>query len=122
MKTKLIAFLALITLGLGSCTETESDEFCNDPNAQCPDTSNIEASSCCTDQECYWVYNGIHYNCDGDDCTDAINTIIASACASGSADIDISIQDFDLLRSQMQEATQKLLIEARQASGCGDSY
>ena len=122
MKTKLMLFFAFVALGLGSCTEPESDEFCNDPNAQCPDTSTIEASSCCTDQECYWVYNGTKYNCDGDDCTDVINTIIGNACASASADIDISVKDYDLLRAQMQAVTNKLLVEARQASGCGDSY
>jgi hypothetical protein len=119
MKTK---FLVAITLGifmLTSCSELESDEFCNDPNAKCPVTSvDIEANSCCTDQDCYWTYNGTKYNCDGDDCEAAINAIISSACASAYANIDINIKDYDLLRAQMQGATDKLLLEAREASGC----
>ena len=111
MKTKLFSLLALVVFALVSCTETESDEFCNDPNAQCPDTSTIEATSCCTDQECYWIYNDKKYYCNGDDCNDAINTIIASACASASADIDITVKDYDLLRTKMQAVTDKIIIE-----------
>ena len=118
MKTKLIALLILGIFVLGSCTETESDEFCNNPGAQCPDNSAIEATSCCTDQDCYWVYNGNKYNCSGDDCSTAITTIVASACASATAEIDITIKDYDVLRAQMQTVTDKLLLEAREASGC----
>ena len=118
MKTKLATLLTLVMFILVSCTEPESDEFCNNPNAKCPDTAAIEASSCCTDQQCYWVYNGNQYNCDGDDCSAVINTIIASACASAYADIDITIKDYDALRLQMQTVTDKLLLEARGASGC----
>ncbi|HKJ78848.1 MAG TPA: hypothetical protein VKA10_04910 [Prolixibacteraceae bacterium] len=119
MKTKLIALLILGIFGLSSCTETESDEFCNNPDATCPDDTEIEATSCCTDQDCYWLYNGNQYDCNGQDCNTAINTIVASACASATAEIDVEIKDYDLLRAQMQSVTDKLLIEARAASGCG---
>lgn len=118
MKTKLALLFTVSIFMLVSCTESESEEFCNNPDAKCPDTSTIEATSCCTDQECYWVYNGNQYNCNGDDCSAAIDAIIASACASAYADIDISIKDYDALRLQMQIATDKLLLEARGASGC----
>jgi hypothetical protein len=118
MKTKLIAFLALGIFALVSCTETGSDEFCNNPGATCPDLSTIEATSCCTDQDCYWLYNGNKYDCSGQNCNDAINTIIASACASATTEIDITVTDYDVLRAQMQTVTDKLLLEAREASGC----
>lgn len=118
MKTKLVTLLTLIMFALVSCSEKESDEFCSNPDASCPDDSAIEATSCCTDQECYWVYNGSNYNCDGDDCSAVINTIIASACASAYADFDLEVKDFDLLKAQMQAVTNKLLLEARGASGC----
>jgi hypothetical protein len=118
MKTKFASLLTVVIFMLVSCAEPESDEFCNNPDAACPDESTIEASSCCTAQQCYWVYNGNQYNCDGDDCSAAINTIIASACASAYADIDITIKDYDALRLQMQTVTDKLLLEARGASGC----
>ncbi len=120
MKTKLFALCMVSVFALMSCSEKESDEFCDNPGAQCPDSSTIEASSCCTDQNCYWVYNGKTYNCDGDDCDDAIDAIVASACASASAKIDVSSRDYVLLKAQMQAVTQKLLVEARQASGCGE--
>lgn len=121
MKTKLTALIILVIFalfGLVSCTELLSEEFCNDPNAKCPDTSVIDATSCCTDQECYWLYNGSKYNCNGQDCSQAINSIVSSACASAYAGIDITIQDFDILKAQMQAVTDKLLLEAREASGC----
>jgi hypothetical protein len=118
MNSKLIALLMFGVLVLGSCTETESDEFCNNPNASCPDESTIEATSCCTDSDCYWLYNGAQYDCDEDDCTTAISTIVASACASATSGIDLSIKDFDVLRAQLQSVTDQLLIEARAASGC----
>jgi hypothetical protein len=118
MKTKLFALLMLGIFGMVSCTEPESDEFCNKPGATCPDASAIEATSCCTDQDCYWLYNGAQYDCNGQDCSTAINTILASACASATAEIDITIKDYDVLRAQMQVVTDKLLIEAREASGC----
>lgn len=118
MKARLIAVFITGVFALTSCTEVLSDEFCNDPDAKCPDTSTIEASSCCTDQDCYWLYKGSKYDCDGDDCTAAINKIIASACISGKAGIDINIQDYDILRAQLQAVTNQLLLEARGASGC----
>ncbi len=118
MKTKIIVLLLLGIVGLVACTEPVSDEFCSDPNASCPDTSELEATSCCTDQGCYWLYNGVKYECDDTDCSSAINSIVASACASASAGIDTSIKDYDILRAQMQAVTDQLMLEARGASGC----
>lgn len=119
MKAKLNLLVAMAFLVLGACTETTSDEFCNDPGATCPDNSQIEATSCCTDTDCYWVYNGSKYNCDGDDCTAAINTIVNSACINASINFDLNVDDYEQLKAQMQALTSQLLLEARAASGCG---
>jgi len=118
MKTKRIVLLLLGIIMLVSCTELLSDEFCDNPGATCPNSSAIEATSCCTDQDCYWLYNGNKYDCDGTNCSQAINRIVASACVSAFAAIDINETDYVTLRAQMQAATDKLLLEAREASGC----
>ncbi len=119
MKVKLILAITLGIFMLTSCSELESDEFCMDTNEKCPATlAEIDATSCCTNEDCYWTYNGKNYDCNGDDCTTAINAIIASACASSYAGINVKIEDYNLLKAQMQFATQKLLLEAREASGC----
>ena len=118
MKPKLIVTLLFGVFALVACTETASDEFCSNPNQKCPDNSTIDATACCTNQDCHWVYNGTNYNCDGDDCSDAINAIVTNACVSKSAMIDINETDYEVLKAQMQEVTAQLLIEARGASGC----
>ena len=121
MKIKLVTLLTMVTFILVSCSETESDEFCSNPDATCPsDGAAITATSCCTDQDCYWLYDNTKYDCDGDDCDAAIASIIASACVTAYAgfDIDIDTKDYALLKAQMQSVTDKLLLEARGASGC----
>ena len=92
--------------------------FVDNPQATCPDNSAIEATSCCTNQDCYWMYNGTKYNCDGKNCTAAINEIIASACASSTSSININETDYNVLKAQMEAVTTQLLLEARGASGC----
>lgn len=118
MKTKQFITLLFGIFILIACTETESDEFCSNPGQTCPDNTAIEATACCTNEDCYWIYNNVNYDCDGDDCSDAINDIIASACIAKSALIDINETDYEILKAQMQEVTAQLLLEARGASGC----
>lgn len=118
MKLKIIAFAVLGVLFLSSCTESESDEFCENPGAVCPDDSAIEASSCCTDQDCYWQYNGQIYDCDGDDCQQAITAIVTSACAGSAEAQNLNAEDLAVLKLQMRTLTQRLLVEAKGASGC----
>ncbi len=120
MKTKLTLLFTLLVFVLASCSDSESDEFCENPDAKCEDNTAIEASSCCTDQDCYWMYNGVKYDCDGEDCKEAIDAIVTSACVSASAGFDVEIKDYGFLKAQMQAVTSKLLIEARSASGCGE--
>lgn len=116
MKTKIYALVLLAAFAFASCGETESDDFCENPGAKCPDNTAIEASSCCSSTSCYWVYNSGHYDCDGTDCSDVLEQIITSACTSGSAMANDT--DIQALKAQMQAVTARLLVEARAASGC----
>jgi len=119
MKTKILFTIGIFIFFLSACTETTSDEFCSNPEATCPDLSAIEATSCCTDQSCYWLYDGTKYNCAGvNDCQDAIDQILTAACASPSAYFDLTDTSYENLRAQMQAVTDKLLVEARAAAGC----
>lgn len=118
MKTKIFGVIAAAIFVLSSCTTSTSDEFCQNPGATCPDESSIEATSCCTDQDCYWIYNGSEYDCNGEDCTTAINQIVASACAGAIGYIDLNTAEYENLRAQMQAVTNRLLVDARAAAGC----
>jgi len=109
-------FLWLGAVVLTSCTETGSDEFCNDPGISCTDP-NAVIESCCTDTECYWLYNGNKYTCNGTNC-DEVYDIIIAACTSGSIEDAILDADLTEMRAKLQELTQELLLEARAASGC----
>jgi hypothetical protein len=118
MKPGLIVTLLFGVFAFVACTETTSDEFCSNPGQTCPDNSAIEATACCTNEDCHWVYNGVNYDCNGDDCTSAIDAIVASACTSKSALINVNETNYEVLKAQMQSVTAQLLIEAREASGC----
>lgn len=120
MKAKIIVVVIAGIFTLAACTEVTSDEFCSNPQAKCPDNSAIEASSCCTNEGCYWVYNGAKYTCDGENCDNTINEIIASACISKNSIIDANETDYKVLKAQLQAVTAQLLIEAREASGCAN--
>ncbi len=121
MRTKQLILILFGIFILTACTDPESDEFCSNPDKKCPDNTAINATACCTNEDCHWEYNGSNYDCDGDDCSDAIDAIVTNACvASKSALIDINETDYEVLKVQMQEVTAQLLIEAREASGCID--
>lgn len=116
IKLFLSVFMLLGVLILTSCTETGSDEFCNDPGISCTDP-NAVIESCCTDTECYWLYNGNKYTCNGTNC-DEVYDIIIAACTSASIDNAIVDADVTEMRAKLQSLTQELLLEARAASGC----
>ena len=119
MKTRLLALLLFGALAFTSCTDSESDEYCNNPGASCPDDTSIEASACCTDQSCYWTYSGTKYDCDGTDCDGVLQQIITSACVSSTKSASITAgADLAELKAQMMAVTASLLEQARQASGC----
>ena len=119
MKTKLVTLALFGALAFASCSESESDEYCNNPNAVCPDDTAIEASACCTDQACYWTYNNTKYPCNGTNCNDVLNDITTSACVSSTKSVRITSEaDLVELKAQLMAVTAQLLVEARAASGC----
>jgi hypothetical protein len=117
-KTLNTLFTLLCIFLFASCGESESGEYCSDPEASCPDETAIEATICCTDADCYMTYNGSKYDCDGDDCSAIQTSIIEKACSSGDSTLAMNINDINKLKAQMEAVTKQLLIEARSASGC----
>lgn len=118
MKTKLFVLMMLCMVTFVACEDDESDEFCNNPEATCPDDSAIDATACCTDKNCYWTYNDTKYECDGDDCSAVLNTIVSDACAAGITTMKSADMSLEQLKAELQAVTQKLLAEARACSGC----
>jgi|GEM_PF-2014007 len=119
MKVKI--FLSLLMFAgifiLASCTETGSDEFCSDPGISCNDP-NAVIESCCTDTECYWLYNGTKYTCNGTNCDLVYDVIIASCTSASLVENDFGEVDLTEMRAKLEGLTQELLLEARAASGC----
>lgn len=112
----------LAMLAFVGCTEDESDEFCQNPEAECPDdNSEIEASACCTSSDCYWTYKGVDKPCNGmdekDPCKKVRAEIINLACGSGTS-LKSWNGDLATLDAQMKAVTEKLLAEAR--ASCAD--
>lgn len=82
-----------------SCVDNTSEEVCESfdvnvvrPSCQASDVAN----SCCEGDNCYYEFNGVKYECDGDDCTDAQLALLAVMCPSASSielnEIQISLQ------------------------------
>ena len=119
MKTKLFALMLMASVAFVSCDDDDdSDEFCENPEATCPDNTAIDATACCTDKDCYWTYKGEEYDCDGDNCTSALNAIVQDACAAGLPAMKSADMSLEQLKAEMGAITQKLLAEARACSGC----
>ncbi len=123
MKTKLFALILLVITVCISCEkDEESDEFCNNPQATCPDDTELDVTACCTDQGCYWTYNGKDYDCSdtgGDACKSARAQILDIACANSSAaNLKSTQQSFAELNARLKAVTDKLLIEARACAAC----
>lgn len=115
MKIKLFFAISLAILLLAGCSETESDEFCENSSEICPvDNSTIQATACCTDQDCYWVYENNNYN--------SVDALLNVACPAPSAyfdlNKDLSNADIENLRARLQAVTSELMIQARQAAAC----
>ena len=114
MKLRILFTISAALLFFNSCTETVSDEFCENSSETCPvDNSTIQATACCTNQDCYWVYENHNYN--------SVDALLSVACpVSGYLDInnELSNTDMENLRARLQFVTDKLLVQARQAAGC----
>ena len=119
MKTKLFYLLLLFVVTFTACEEDkESDEFCSNPEAECPDGTEIEASSCCTNTGCYWTYEGTDIECDGTDCSDVLDEIVNDACVAPAGTTKSTNADLEQLKAELAMVTQQLLAEARQAAAC----
>lgn len=114
MKIKLFFAISLAILLLAGCTETSSDEFCENSSEICPvDNSTIQATACCTDQSCYWVYENNNYNS-----VDALLTVACPVSAFLDINNELSNNDIENLRARLQAVTSELMIQARQAAAC----
>jgi hypothetical protein len=60
--------------------------------------------ACCTATQCHYEYNGQNYNCDGTDCTDAANELVADMCGSYKS----ANESVDKTVEEMIEMTQQL--------------
>ncbi|WP_066632252.1 hypothetical protein [Labilibacter marinus] len=112
MKTKIISMMLMAMFLFVACEEEEPNSFCENPEAVCPDDTEIEANACCTSTSCYWTYKGVDKPCDGKDCADVRNEIITDACLAG-VNMKSWNGDLDALDAELKAVTDKLLEEAR---------
>ncbi|OFX26681.1 MAG: hypothetical protein A2041_01015 [Bacteroidetes bacterium GWA2_31_9b] len=78
----LLAAFAFISLPiiLNSC---EEDPTCKSSSSAC---GTFEA--CCTTTDCYYLYDGEKYNCDGTDCDDAALELASVMCSKSNTTED----------------------------------
>jgi len=113
MKKKLF-YLPLVLLSiLGAiqygCQEDE-EEICEsfDANCDAPDL----ATTCCTDDVCYYEYNGEKY----EDTDAGMAQLIEDMCVTGETQaVNISTEDIKL---KLKSQTKRLMAEARAAVIC----
>ena len=85
MNTRILFAISTLLLFFISCTETVSDEFCENSSETCPvDNSTIEATACCTNQDCYWVYENNNYN--------SVDALLNVVCPAPSAYFDLNTE------------------------------
>ena len=72
---KLLVFIASIALALMvvGCTQD-----CQTVASAC--SVNDSYKCCCTPFNCYYLYKGVRYDCDGKDCYEAAKKMIAVMC------------------------------------------
>lgn len=121
MRTKLFALMMLFGVAFVACEE-ETEEVCEAADAECTDGTSIDATACCTDEDCYWTYDYTEYACDGDDCSSALITIIDAACPDEEGEASTSMKSSTQTKAQLieelQAVTERLMSEARACSGC----
>lgn len=108
---KNILFLPLLLLGIlffitNACEKDEEGDVCESFDAQCgaPDL----ATACIDENDnSYYTYNGKRYDCNGDDCDDAMEQLLKDMCP------DISYERMQELQISLSNLTLKLMNEVR---------
>ena len=72
-----LGLVAIVFLISQSCGGLLNNESCQTSDSGCG-----SFQACCTATQCHYVYNGQNYNCDGTDCTDAANELVADMCGT----------------------------------------
>ncbi len=101
--------LLLVILGAVQygCKE-EADEICQSFDAQCG--SAVPATTCCTDDECYYEFNGKKYANDAD----GMDALIADMCGTGN-ETSASSRG---IKERLKVQTLELMAEARASVIC----
>lgn len=113
MKKK-IFYLPLILLGIFGAVQygcqEEDEEICEsfDANCDAPDL----ATTCCTDDVCYYEYNGKKY----EDTEAGMADLIADMCGTG--DTQATNVSVDEIKHKLKSQTKRLMAEARAAVIC----
>ena len=112
MKNKIYFLPALLLIMLGAiqygCKE-EADEICQSFDAEC--NSPELATTCCTDDQCYYEYNGERYENDAA----GMEQLIAAMCGTDEEQATASTQSIQL---RLEKQTQKLMAEVRASMIC----
>jgi hypothetical protein len=103
-----LALLALFGTVQYGCQE-EPEEICESFDAQCG--APIPATSCCTENNCYYEYDGEAYP----DTDEGTANLIADMC--GGDDEQTSAKVFSI-KEELKAQTQRLLAEARADAVC----
>ncbi|PWE00135.1 hypothetical protein [Marinilabilia rubra] len=102
----LLSILGAIQVG---CQE-EDEEICESFDANC-DAPNL-ATTCCTDDVCYYEYNGKKY----EDTASGETELIADMCGTGETQaVNVNTED---LKMKLKSQTKRLMAEARAAVIC----
>lgn len=110
MKKKIYLLPAFLLALLGAVhygCEKEAEEICQSFDAQC--NSPELATTCCTDDQCYYEYDGKRYENDADGMED----LIADMC--GTDDEQTATAKIE---ARLHEQTRKLMAEARASMIC----
>ena len=90
-----------------SC-EKDPEEVCEsfDPECGAPEPATV----CCTDNICYFTYQGKRYDCEDEDCEDGQAELIEDMCG-----VAVAI-DVKAIKTKLHALTMQLLQEARSSS------
>ena len=102
-----LAIIGIIMLVAISC-EKDPEEICESFDAECgaPELATV----CCTDDICYFTYQGKRYDCEDEECSDGMEELLQDMCGVALA------VDKKNMQVRLQELTHRLREEARKLS------